>query len=204
MLEEKRWSICDACARLRLTLNPDRDEKSVHTVYIRYCRAFPDGIPEDISLGGFDHRLPYPGDGGVRFRLKEGGESAVHIYEERVHEGERTRDVTEGAHVHARRRDESLQRRRAVVQRLIGARRLEIPVDEDGRPAVLSLKDAQWLAVTTTGKPIPGWRIPEDCARWEPATLERLATLPPEDLFLYVDDQGPLVPLRDLLHVIPE
>ncbi|MBA9001809.1 hypothetical protein [Thermomonospora cellulosilytica] len=204
MLEIKRWSICESCAHLKFTENPDHDGKSVYAVRFRYCQAFPGGIPEDIYPGGYDHRLPYPGDGGVRFLFKEGAEQTLRIYERRVPEGERTRDVTEGAREHVRRRGELLERRRAVVQRLVGASRLEIPVHEDGQPALYEVGDARWIGVTTTGRPIPGWRIPEDCARWEPATLERLAALPAEDLFLYVDDQGPLVPLRDLLHVIPE
>ncbi|HEX2316178.1 MAG TPA: hypothetical protein VHJ17_20720 [Thermomonospora sp.] len=42
------------------------------------------------------------------------------------------------------------------------------------------------------------WRIPEYCARWQPTTLDRVAALPAEKLLLYVDDQGPLVPARDL------
>jgi len=31
------------------------------------CRAFPDGIPEDITEGRNLHRQPYDGDRGVRF-----------------------------------------------------------------------------------------------------------------------------------------
>lgn len=30
------------------------------------CKAFPDGIPDKI-LFGYDHRKPYPGDGGIRY-----------------------------------------------------------------------------------------------------------------------------------------
>lgn len=45
-------SICRACLRLR----------SDGT-----CEAFPDGIPPRIAHLHFDHRLPFPGDGGVRF-----------------------------------------------------------------------------------------------------------------------------------------
>ncbi|MDT9692493.1 hypothetical protein Q5762_30025 [Streptomyces sp. P9(2023)] len=53
--------------------------------------AFPDGIPGDISPGGFDHRRPYPGDGGVLFELKEGKEKIVALYEATVPEDRRTR-----------------------------------------------------------------------------------------------------------------
>lgn len=31
------------------------------------CEAFPDGIPQDIYVGSFDHRLPHKGDGGITF-----------------------------------------------------------------------------------------------------------------------------------------
>ena len=35
------------------------------------CTAFPDGIPYDISVFGFDHRKPYKGDRGIRFKAKD-------------------------------------------------------------------------------------------------------------------------------------
>ena len=31
------------------------------------CAAFPKGIPDGIFLGTIDHRLPYPGDMGIRW-----------------------------------------------------------------------------------------------------------------------------------------
>ena len=36
------------------------------------CTAFPQGIPDDLLRKGFDHRMEYPGDNGVRFDRVEG------------------------------------------------------------------------------------------------------------------------------------
>jgi hypothetical protein len=33
----------------------------------RKCIAFPKGIPDNIWRGEFDHRKPYPQDGGYQF-----------------------------------------------------------------------------------------------------------------------------------------
>jgi hypothetical protein len=35
------------------------------------CDAFPDGIPDLIMGGGWDHRKAFKGDDGIRFEKKE-------------------------------------------------------------------------------------------------------------------------------------
>jgi hypothetical protein len=35
------------------------------------CRAFPGGIPEDILRNSCDHREPYPGDNGFRYKADD-------------------------------------------------------------------------------------------------------------------------------------
>jgi hypothetical protein len=41
------------------------------------CAAFPDGIPDRIMFEAFDHRLPFPGDHGIRFELAPGDLAAT-------------------------------------------------------------------------------------------------------------------------------
>lgn len=56
-------TMCLACARLIF-----KDGETT-------CEAFPDGIPAEIIQYGADHRLPFEGDGGVRFLQKRGPEA---------------------------------------------------------------------------------------------------------------------------------
>lgn len=58
--------ICESCSRLR----PGPDGFGFE------CEAFPDGIPDEIILDGFDHREPFPGDHGVRWELDAGDPAA--------------------------------------------------------------------------------------------------------------------------------
>ncbi len=58
---------CSACKHYRgLEQIPGqgemRDADQVPT-----CAAFPAGIPDKITLERFDHRKPWPGDGGIRW-----------------------------------------------------------------------------------------------------------------------------------------
>lgn len=36
------------------------------------CKAFPEGIPQVIASGEFDHSEGYPGDKGIRFKAIDG------------------------------------------------------------------------------------------------------------------------------------
>ncbi|MGW1006660.1 hypothetical protein [Streptomyces sp. NPDC002520] len=57
--------------------------------WIPYCEAFPENIPDDIYRGGFDHRLPCPGDRGIHFELRDGKERVLGLYERLVPEERR-------------------------------------------------------------------------------------------------------------------
>lgn len=54
---------CEECARLTEKIQGDES--------VIVCEAFPGGIPEDIRLGRHDHKVPYPGDGGLQFTEAE-------------------------------------------------------------------------------------------------------------------------------------
>lgn len=46
---------------------PGSCEKCRHYTTRMRCAAFPDGIPNDILDGEFDHRQPHEGDHGVQW-----------------------------------------------------------------------------------------------------------------------------------------
>lgn len=64
-------TICDACARFR----------GANAQLVTTCDAYPDGIPDDIILLGYDHRRPYPGDAGLTFELDPRPAAADHLAE---------------------------------------------------------------------------------------------------------------------------
>lgn len=39
-----------------------------HYQGVKTCTAFPDEIPDEIYTGDFDHRKPYAGDRGIRWK----------------------------------------------------------------------------------------------------------------------------------------
>jgi hypothetical protein len=78
----RRPSICDACALVQKKSNPD-SQSSVDR-WIPYCAAFPERVPNEIYLGGFDHRNEFPGDQGIRFQMRDGGERSLAAFEQRI------------------------------------------------------------------------------------------------------------------------
>ena len=77
-------SLCPGCARLR-------PEEAPYGPVRGTCDAFPDGIPVAIWAGGHDHRLPFPGDRGLRFAPTGQPSRSVERFEE---EGLTGRDLS--------------------------------------------------------------------------------------------------------------
>jgi len=58
---------CGLCRHLREGLVNVSDDEAANPTAQYACDAFPKGIPDEITEDGFDHRLAYLGDGGIRF-----------------------------------------------------------------------------------------------------------------------------------------
>jgi hypothetical protein len=81
MTLDLRATICDACALARvIVVKEPEDEDDLPETTVA-CDAFPDGIPDGIIFGGFDHRNRYPDDHGIRFVLDPGQRGALAYYE---------------------------------------------------------------------------------------------------------------------------
>jgi hypothetical protein len=71
--------ICASCVRYSPGLGEDLFDSRPAS-----CAAFPDGIPDDVLLGGVDHREPVEGDRGVRYMpdRSTAGRRLLALYEE--------------------------------------------------------------------------------------------------------------------------
>jgi hypothetical protein len=78
------FTICLGCARFRQGERPS-DVVAAGLVGPS-CEAFPEGIPDDVIRGGFDHRRRHAGDGGVRFEQRPGWEFMTEDYDRRLAE----------------------------------------------------------------------------------------------------------------------
>lgn len=70
-LDLREPPICFACSRLR----SQRTQEGLQPV----CAAFPSGIPPEIFQDGYDHRLAFPGDSGIRFELLPRVSASEHL-----------------------------------------------------------------------------------------------------------------------------
>lgn len=196
------WSICDSCARLRWLPDPDwkqddpRDSTDDGATY--FCEAFPDEIPDDIRYSGFDHRHPYPTDGGVRHELAPGKADVLAGFERDNTVDVRTRDVTTSAQAWMRKMGTLRARRLELARTLLDAGHLTIPVRNDGTPVIWIFDDYRMLAVSTTGSFRLDFIESDDFRGWRSNSLEKLAADIPGDVLLYVDKRGPLLPVRAL------
>ncbi len=51
------------CKHFEGIIQPDGTEMTERAV----CKAFPNGIPDEIAYGNNKHDKPYPGDNGIQF-----------------------------------------------------------------------------------------------------------------------------------------
>lgn len=47
-----------------------------------FCAAFPQGIPDEIFVQGFDHRELFEGDQGIRWTFRRGARALLDAYEQ--------------------------------------------------------------------------------------------------------------------------
>ncbi|MGW5416060.1 hypothetical protein [Actinomadura geliboluensis] len=195
-------SICSSCKLLKKVPDPDWNPNEIDNPLkagtIHFCTAFPDEIPDDISFHGFDHRLPYPADGGVRHELRSDMGDLLTAFEEETPIDVRTRDVTSSARTWLRKMAALRARRLELAKSLLDVKQLSIPVRGDGTPVIWTFDDFRMLGVSSTGPIQLDFVESDDFQGWRSDTLEGLAASISGDVLLYVDKGGPLLPVHAL------
>ncbi|MGI5421554.1 hypothetical protein [Actinomadura luteofluorescens] len=192
-------SSCDSCVRLKSVPDPDWGPDENHdpldTGSLYFCAAFPDGIPQDIKLLGFDHRLPYPADGGVRHELRRDRADLLAAFEEETPADIRHRDVEASAQAWMRQIAVLKERRLRLAEFLLYAGELAVPVRGDGTPASWDFDDFRMLAVSTSGPIELDLDESDGFHGWRSVSLNEIIADVAEDVLLYVDKRGPLLPV---------
>lgn len=195
-------SSCDSCTRLKWVPDPDwkpgENQDPLDTGSIYFCAAFPDEIPEDIKLRGFDHRFPYPADRGVRHELRSDRQDLLDAFERENPVDVRTRDVTFSSQEWMRRLMDLKGRRARLVETLLDAVELTVPVRGDGSLVIWDLDDFRMLGVTTMGPLELDFVESDDYRSWRLTSIRELSMEIPENVLLYVDQHGPLLPVSAL------
>jgi hypothetical protein len=178
--------------------DPDESRDPLDTGSIYFCEAFPDGIPEDIKRLGFDHRLPYPADGGVRHDLRPDRANILASFERDTPVDVRTRDVSASAQEWMRQVALLKGRQLRLAESLVDVKELAVPVRGDGRPATWDFDDFRMLGVSSTGPVELDFDESSDFRGWSYRSLEEIVAEVTEDVLLYVDKKGPLLPVGAL------
>ena len=55
------------CKHLGAPIQPDGTELTESCA----CKAFPQGIPDEIAYGSNPHTKPYPGDNGIQYERED-------------------------------------------------------------------------------------------------------------------------------------
>ncbi|XRQ08992.1 hypothetical protein ACN3XK_73030 [Actinomadura welshii] len=102
-----------------------------------------------MLFGGFDHRLSYPGDRGVRHQLRAGKEDSLASYEEETPLDVRARDVTAESEEWLRQVMELKARQLRLVESLLMGPGFMVPFRDDGSLVIWELSESRMLELST-------------------------------------------------------
>lgn len=89
-------------------------------------------------------------------------------------------------------------RRLRLAESLLGTEELFVPVRGDGTPATWEFDDFSMLGVSSTGPIKLDFDESSDFRGWSRTSVAEIVASVAEEVLLYVDEQGPLLPVRTL------